>query len=263
MKTDAIFYELFKEFPDIFFELINKPQTNPNIYEFTTPEIKQRSFRLDGVFSTLENFSNEPIYFVEVQFYKDEEFYDRLFTGIFLYFSQYQPANADWYAIVIYDKRSNESVYPPRYRALREMHLRCIYLSELEEVASSLGLGILKLIVESQKNAIQFAKQLVNKAREELTDAIIQDKVLEFIETIFVYKFPNLSREEIEAMLNLDLIKHTRVYQEAKEEGKEEGKQEIVLEVVPKLLQRGLSLQEIAEILEVDVETIRKAARQT
>jgi predicted transposase/invertase (TIGR01784 family) len=259
MKTDAIFYELFKEFPDIFFELINKPQTNANIYEFTTPEIKQRSFRLDGVFSTLENFSNEPIYFVEVQFYKDEEFYDRLFTGIFLYFSQYQPANADWYAIVIYDKRSNESVYPPRYHALREIHLRCIYLNELEEVASSLGLGILKLIVESQNNAIQFAKQLVNKAREELTDVIIQEKVLEFIETIFVYKFPNLSREEIEAMLNLDLIKHTRVYQEAKEE----GKQEIVLEVVPKLLQRGLSLQEIAEILEVDVETVRKAARQT
>jgi len=48
----------------------------------------------------------------------------------------------------------------------------------------------LKLIVESQNNATQFAKQLVNKAREELTDVIIQEKVLEFIETIFVYKFP-------------------------------------------------------------------------
>ena len=113
----------------------------------------------------------------------------------------------------------------------------------------------MKLIVESKNNATQFAKQLVNKAREELTDTVIQKKVLEFIETIFVYKFPNLSREEIEAMLNLSLIKHTKVYQEAKEEGK--------LEVVPKLLQRGLSLQEIAEILEVDVETVRKAARET
>jgi predicted transposase YdaD len=66
-----------------------------------------------------------------------------------------------------------------------------VYLNEIEEVASSLGLGILKLIVESQNNATQFAKQLVNKAREELTDAVIQKKVLEFIETIFVYKFPN------------------------------------------------------------------------
>ncbi|MGI2902924.1 hypothetical protein [Tolypothrix sp. VBCCA 56010] len=44
-------------------------------------------------------------------------------------------------------------------------------------------------------------------------------------------------------MLNLDFIKHTKVYQEAKEEGKQEAKQKILLEVVPKLLQRGLSLQ--------------------
>ncbi|MFH7025551.1 MAG: DUF2887 domain-containing protein [Heteroscytonema crispum UTEX LB 1556] len=58
MKTDVIFYELFKQFPLIFFEFIGKPQTNANIYEFTTPEIKQRGFRLDGVFSTIENFSN-------------------------------------------------------------------------------------------------------------------------------------------------------------------------------------------------------------
>ncbi|MDF5726372.1 MAG: hypothetical protein PUP91_39220 [Rhizonema sp. PD37] len=34
----------------------------------------------------------------------------------------------------------------------------------------------------------------MDKAREELTDALILRKVLEFIEIIFVYKFPNLSR---------------------------------------------------------------------
>lgn len=83
-----------------------------------------------------------------------------------------------------------------------------------------------------------------------MTDAVLQQKVLEFIETIVVYKFPNLSREEIEAMLNLNLIRETKVYQEAKEEGK--------LEVVPKLLERGFSIQEIAELLGVDVEAVRK-----
>lgn len=259
MKTDAIFYELFKQFPIIFFELIGKPQTNTNIYEFTTPEIKQRSFRLDGVFSTLDNFANEPIYFIEVQFYKDEEFYDRLFTGIFLYFSQYQPPNPDWYAIVIYDVRSRESTFPPRYRALRESHLRCVYLDEMgESTSDSLGLGIVKLIVESKKKSGSFAKQLITQVREELTDAIIQEKVLEFIETIVVYKFPNLSREEIESMLNLSLLKQTRVYQEAKEE----GKLELALAVVPKLLQRGLSVQEVAELLEVDVESVRQVAKE-
>ncbi|WP_263627726.1 Rpn family recombination-promoting nuclease/putative transposase [Komarekiella delphini-convector] len=38
MKTDVIFYELIKELPQIFFELIEKPETNPNIYTFTARE---------------------------------------------------------------------------------------------------------------------------------------------------------------------------------------------------------------------------------
>lgn len=51
-------------------------------------------------------------------------------------------------------------------------------------------------------------------------------------------------------MLNLNLIRETKVYQEAKEEGK--------LEIVPELLELGFSIQEVAEILELDVEIVRK-----
>ncbi|MEH2071970.1 MAG: Rpn family recombination-promoting nuclease/putative transposase [Nostoc sp.] len=261
MKTDAIFYEIFKEFPNIFFEIIGKADTNTNIYEFNAPEVKQKSFRLDGVFSPLEKFINEPLYFVEIQFYKDEGFYDRLFTSIFLYFTQYQPPNPDWFAIVIYDKRSNERSYPQRYRSLLEPHLRRFYLDELDDAPdNSLGIGIVRLVVESENKAGEFAKNLIDKAKKELTDTLIQRKVIEFIETIVVYKFPNLSREEIEIMLNLNLLKETRVYQEAKEEGKQEGKLETKFQIIPILLELGLSVQQIAERLELDVEEVRKVA---
>ncbi|MBN3908867.1 MAG: Rpn family recombination-promoting nuclease/putative transposase [Nostoc sp. NMS1] len=264
MKTDAIFYDIFQEFPSILFDLIGQSNTNTNAYKFIAPEIKQRSFRLDGVFSPLEGFGNEPLYFVEVQFYKDEEFYDRLFTSIFLYFSQYKPVTSEWYAIVIYDKHSNEISCPLRYHALLEPHLRCFYLDELEVVAEeSLGVGIVRLVVETNNKAPELAKQLIDKARLELADVLTQRKVLEFIEEIIVYKFPNSNREEIETMLNLNLLKQTRVYQEAKEEAKEEVKQEakeeVKLELVTKLVQKGLSIQEIAELLELDVEIIRKS----
>lgn len=260
MKTDTIFYEIFKEFPNIFFELIGSSDTNPNTYQFLAPEIKQRTFRLDGVFSPLAEFQAQPLYFVEVQFYKDEEFYDRLFTSIFLYFSQYQPPNPDWYAIVIYGHRNQEGSLHPRYRNLVEPHLRRIYLDELGDKASqSLGVGIVKLIVESQSQAGEVAKQLITQAREQLTEPIVQEKVLQFIETIIIYKFPNLSPKEIEAMLNLDIIRGTRFYQEAEQEGRQKGKQEAKIQMVPKLLQKGFSIQEIAELLELDVETVRKA----
>lgn len=259
MKTDAIFYEIFKEIPNIFFELIGQPNINSSAYEFTAPELKQTSLRLDGVFSTRQEFPNEPLYFVETQFYKDEEFYDRLFTGIFLYFSQYRPLNPDWYAVVIYDRRSNEATLPPRYRALVEPHLRRFYLNEVEEATEeTLGIKIVRLVVASQQRSGELAKQLVNRAREELTDPLIQQKVIEFIETIIVYKFPNMSREEIEAMLNINLLKETRVYQEAKQEGRLERD----VELVTKLLQKGRSIQEIADLLELDVEEVRKAARE-
>lgn len=113
-------------------------------------------------------------------------------------------------------------------------------------------------MVASQQKTGELAKQLVNRAREELTDTLLQQKVIEFIETIVVYKFPNMSREEIEAMLNISLLKETRVYQEAKEEGRLERD----VELVPKLLQKGFSIQEVADLLELDVEEVRKIARE-
>lgn len=205
MKTDTLFYELIKELPQVFFELIGKPDVNTNIYEFTALEIKQQSFRLDGIFSTIEGFDNEPLYFVELQTYKDHEFYERLFGEIFVYFRQYQPPNSEWYAIVIYDRRSNEILSHPRYQLLMDNYVRCIYLNELNSnVENSLEVGIAKLFVETPTRTTSAAQQLINQAREELSDESLQQKVLAFIQAIVFYKFPNLSLEEIEMMLDLE-----------------------------------------------------------
>jgi predicted transposase/invertase (TIGR01784 family) len=72
VKTDSIFYQIFLNFPNIFFELINQPNTDTQTYEFTSREVKQLSFRLDGLFLPTESESNQPFYLVEVQFQPDE-----------------------------------------------------------------------------------------------------------------------------------------------------------------------------------------------
>jgi predicted transposase/invertase (TIGR01784 family) len=267
VKTDILFAELFQEFPQIFFDLIDKPETNADIYQFTSPELKQRSFRLDGVLTTTDEFADEPIYFVEIQFYKDEEFYDRFFSEIFLYLSQYQPVNSSWYAVVIYASPSNESAIPSRYQTLVAPHLRRFFLNELKDAQDeSLERGIVRLIVESEKKTASLARELIGRVEVELKGEIKERQLKEFIETIVIYKFPSLSREEIETMLNLSLLKETRVYQEAKEEGKLEGilegKLEGKLEIVPKLRQKGLTIQEIADLLELDLETVRQVTQQ-
>jgi predicted transposase/invertase (TIGR01784 family) len=262
MKTDKIFYEIFKEFPSIFFELLGQPEIDANAYQFSAPEIKQLSFRLDGVFAPLVNKSSAPVYFVEVQFYKDEKFYDRLFASIFLYLSQYQPTCQDWYAIVIYTNRRQASTLPPRYSWVAQGHLRPIYLDELG-ASESLGVGIVKLVIASRQAAKESARQLADKAREQLTDPARQEKVLQFLQTIVLSKFPNLSRQEIETMLNVSLLKGTKVYEEIYQEGEQKGEKKgemnTKLNLVPKLLTKGMSIQEVAELLNLDEETVKEA----
>ncbi|MEA5602998.1 hypothetical protein [Nostoc sp. UHCC 0252] len=72
-----------------------------------------------------------------------------------------------------------------------------------------------------------------------------------------VYKFANLSREEVEAMLGVKL-EETRVYQEAKQEGREELK----LELVPLLLACGMSMEQVAQLLSLTIEQVRLATEQ-
>lgn len=50
MKTDSIFYRLFQEFPSIFFKLLGNPSEEASLYQFSSIEIKQTAFRIDGVF---------------------------------------------------------------------------------------------------------------------------------------------------------------------------------------------------------------------
>lgn len=74
MKTDTIFYQLFQNFPSIFFELIGQPATATSSYQFTSLEVKQRAFRFDGLFLPVAESPELPIYFVEVQFQKSQIF---------------------------------------------------------------------------------------------------------------------------------------------------------------------------------------------
>ncbi|MFB2967346.1 hypothetical protein ACE1CD_00100 [Aerosakkonema sp. BLCC-F183] len=60
-------------------------------------------------------------------------------------------------------------------------------------------------------------------------------------------------------MLGLNLLRQTRVYQEAREEGIVEGKLQTKLEMIPLLLDLGLSIQEVAVRLQLDEEVVRKA----
>jgi predicted transposase/invertase (TIGR01784 family) len=70
------------------------------------------------------------------------------------------------------------------------------------------------------------------------------------------------SLQEIQAMFTLDDVKKTRLFQEIAAEVREKGKLEGKLEVVTRLLKMGLTVEKIAEVLDLDVEVVRKASSQ-
>lgn len=263
VKTDTIFYRLFQSFPQIFFELIHLSPQLAQTYQFSSVEIKQLAFRIDGVFLPSVSTPEQPIYFVEVQFQPDSDFYSRFFAEIFLYLDKTELTN-NWRGIVIFPRRSIDTGNTERYvELLNSRRISRIYLEELEETSEqSLGIPILKLVVADEQTAIAQGRELINKIRTQSNDERQQRELLQLIETILFYKLPNKNRQEIEMMFGLSDLKQTRVYQEALEEGREQGRTEGKLESVPRLLALGLNIEQIAEALGLDIEQVRKVVEQ-
>lgn len=112
-----------------------------------------------------------------------------------MYLRLYAPTKA-WQAVVVFARRSMEPTEVEAYRVLLESsQVTRLYLSELGDIANlSLGVGMMKLVVETKKRTPELVRELVEKAQAEVTNVSLQQEVLDLIETIVLYKLPSLSR---------------------------------------------------------------------
>ncbi len=96
--------------------------------------------------------------------------------------------------------------------------------------------------------------------------AFLQKYSCIWVKPILVYKLPRLTRREVEAMFSLDELKQTRYFQDVLEEGRQEGRQEgrfeNKLETVPRLLALGLTVEQVAEALQLDIEQVRNIQKK-
>jgi predicted transposase/invertase (TIGR01784 family) len=258
MKTDSLFYRLFQNHPSLVFELLGDAPPSSGSYTFGSQEVKQLSFRIDGILNPSSDAPDLPIVFVEVQGYPDRQqtLYHTFFAEIFLYLRDYQPAN-DWMGLIIFTKRSLDPHLPRHFQDyVNSPRFKRVYLDELpaEVAGRSLELSVLQLIGMRESDAPDRARLLVERTRQEVTDVAEQQRVVELIVTTLVYKFPSLNREEIRQMLGLDELKETRFYKEIEEE--------VFARAIPALLKAGLSVEQIAEQLETTPETIERLIQQ-
>ena len=260
MRRDPIFYQMFQRSPALLFDLIDSQPENAAEYRFDSVAVKEPKFEIDGVFLPPES---EPgvVYFCEVQMQKDEALYERLFGESLLYFYRNYSRFSDWQAVVIYPSRSLEQskLYPHR-TLLNGEQVHRIYLDELGEVRSlpiTVAATVLTIIKEAE--APEVARNLLARAEQEELTPRERANLLDIVTSIMVYKFANLSRAEIRAMLGLDLTQEPRAIQEALQEGRQQGRQQgrqaEAIAFVTRLLTRRLQ-QELSEELRSRITTL-------
>ncbi|MCD8489058.1 MAG: Rpn family recombination-promoting nuclease/putative transposase [Desertifilum sp.] len=255
MRRDSIFYQLFQQSPELLFELLENPPINAENYRFDSVAVKEPKFEIDGVFLPPEAETPGVVFFCEVQFQKDEQLYERLFGESFLYFYRNRDRFEDWQAVVVYPSRIVEQSQTLPYEdLLNGDRVHRVYLDELGEMAQlPLGVALMVLTTLREDRAALEARNLLARSQQELPPPANR-AILEMITTIMTYKFANLSRQEVEAMLGITL-QQTRVYQEAKAEGREEGERSLILRQltrrvgeVPEPLRKQIDTLAIAQL---------------
>jgi predicted transposase/invertase (TIGR01784 family) len=224
MRRDSIFYQLFRQSPTLLFELLPEPPANAQGYIFESIEVKETAFRIDGVF--LPPNPAGIVYFCEVQFQLDELLYERMLSEIAIYTYRNRERFANWQAVVIYPTRNTEqSRLDLVWEMLESRRIRRVYLDELGEVEDlPTGLGLMVLTTLEGEKAKSEARGLIQRAEG-------SRDIIELVSTIIVYKFNNLSRDEVDAMLGIEL-EQTRVYQEAEQQGEMKATQALILRLL-------------------------------
>ena len=207
-------------------DLLPNQPPNPENYTFDSIEVKETSFRIDGVL--IPPNSNGIIVFSEVQMQPIANLYERMFSEIGTYTYRHTEQFHDWQAIAVYPDRETEQ---PTTKVPHELfdsgRILPIYLNELGQISQlPLGIALLVLTILEGEEAKIEAQRLINRAKRiEAGNAI-----MEMVSTIMVYKFTELSRDQVNQMLNytIDELKQTRFYQEVSQEGREEGQRNLL-----------------------------------
>ena len=263
MRRDSIFYKLFAQDPQILFQLLPEAPANAAAYRFDSVAVKEPNFTIDGIFLPPAEDSPGVVYFCEVQFQRDARLYERLFAESFLYFYRNREQFTNWAAVVIYPSRRMEQPDLAPYQALLDSpQVNRVYLEELGNIRQlPLGLALLVLTTLTNQAAPAEARYILERTQTEVTDPTVSPFIIEMVTTIIAYQFTQLSRQEVEAMLGLN-IQETRLYQEAKEDGIREAVQLSPEEIEARFAVNIQDTRFYQEAKEDGIQTGRQEGRQ-
>ncbi len=225
---------------------------NAASYRFDSVAVKEPKFEIDGVFLPPEG-NPGTVFFCEVQFQTDQKLCERAFAESFLYFYRNREQFSDWEIVLIYPHRGIEQKNLHPYRSLLNSdQVHRVYLDELGDIQNlPLWVGLMVLMTLKKEQAPSEARRLISRAKQEVPPPE-RRAIIDIVAAIISSRFGQISRKEVEAMLDITM-KETRVYQELKQELSQELKQELRQEVHADLI--VMQLQEEFGELAADIRT--------
>ena len=234
MKTDHWFYGLFQAAPDLITLLLPAAGASaapppPSLaadapgdalYRFEAPELKAVNHRLDGVLWPRGNergTPEQPVVLLEVQMQGKPGFKHRLAAQSFRFLQLHPQLQCLEVVVVVPHRRLR--LGPTELPSQLESFLAGVNWPSLEELGQQPGLdplvSLLTLPVRPMPE-IPGATDQILRPRPDLLDTVL---------SILGERFPNFTREEIMALINLptDHLRGTRFGQELIEEGRLEG----------------------------------------
>jgi len=224
MKTDSLFYELFKLHPQSLFELAGLEADGEYVFESIT--VKSTEKRMDGFFRSTDGSGRN--IFLEVQGYDDEAIYWRFLREISVYYELTEKRLPFVAVILFIDKKYDPENCPitdfkPPNRLIRLYLPDC--LKAIGDKASPLT--VFKPLILKKKKLLPEA---VPKWKNEIDSLSLSEStnklLIDLLENAILSRFPTLTLKEIQKMIQLTPLDKTVAGQELIQMGRKEGAQQ-------------------------------------
>jgi predicted transposase YdaD len=214
LASDKLFYLIFHSAPDLILRWLQDLPADAGGYSFSAPVLKEREYRLDGLFSPPAQRPNLPavILDLEAQMAADPNFLLRLYADS-ARFLQQERWQRDWRVVVICPNRElNFGVLTP-VREFVEHRVQWIELQPQNSTVCSEPLTqalSMLLTPESQ------VRNLANALRQRAAADPLAAEVLPLIPAILLSRFNDRPIQEICAMggITVEDFTQSRAYQE-------------------------------------------------
>ena len=236
MLSDKLFYWLFQSRPDRILSLLDARLVGAGGYRFSAPALKEREYRLDGLFLPPPDRPELPALILEAQMGPDPGFLRRLYAESARLLQQETSIHA-WQVLVITPSRQlNFGASEPvaEFLACRVHWVEL--LPERWLTGAPLFQRLLALLVRPESEIQEAVRELGNDAPgatpAEASSRKESAELLSLIPTILLARFNDRSLLEICTMAGLTVddftqsVAYREIFGQGRQEGRQQGRQE-------------------------------------